>query len=102
MIMVRYEAIGRNMKVKDFGSLLEYMKKCLKVFSIQKNILSSPATVHHMVPGAGILYSKGPCHKFSILQQHPRVKQRLDPFSSLLPSQLRLVSSWFPDKVLNL
>jgi hypothetical protein len=80
MIMIHHQAIGSNPNIPEFYSLLEQIKEHLAVPFFKKNVLSPPATVHHMVPGIRILYSQRSSHMRLIAKRKIRVKRRLDPF----------------------
>jgi hypothetical protein len=80
MIMVHHQAIGSNPNIPELYGLLEQIKERLAVPFFNKNVLSSPATVHHMVPGIRILYSQRSSHMRLIAKRKIRVKRRLDPF----------------------
>ena len=56
--MIRHKTVGGNSNVPHFRSFLQQLRKHNIVLLIGKNILSTPASVHDMVPCIGIFDSK--------------------------------------------
>jgi hypothetical protein len=60
--MVCHKTVGSNPDVAHLRGFLKKFDKHLVVLSVTKYFFGSSTSVHHMVPGAGILYSKWTCH----------------------------------------
>ena len=56
MEVVRHLAIGGNSKIPNLHRLHQELKEALLDPLLQKNLLTPPTTVHHMVPGGDIRY----------------------------------------------
>jgi len=54
MVVVRHLAIAGNPQIPKLHRSLQELKESLVVPLLQKNLLTSPTTVHHMVPGIRI------------------------------------------------
>ena len=57
MVMVRHEAVGRNFEIKHFNGFIKDGDENFIVLGREEYLLSSPAPVHNVIPGAWIFYA---------------------------------------------
>jgi len=60
--------------------LLKKIRECMVIGLVGKDLLGSPATVHHVIPGIWIFYPQWLRYWFHLTRMNSRVKRRFEPF----------------------
>lgn len=80
VIMVGHQAVSRNLHIPALGGLANDFQKSSIIIRLKKNILSSAAAIHDMVPRPGKFNTKWSAHgKWLISQFALKANGRLDP-----------------------
>ena len=73
---LRHKAKCRNPDVKHLRGVLKKSDKSFIVITAREDIFAPPSTIHHMIPGIGVFYSKRSGHgkDFIVLREMSQAK----------------------------
>jgi len=80
VIMVGDHAVSSDLHIPHMGGFPEKSNKGEVVFSVCKDIIPPPSTIHHVIPSPWILYSQWSRHTGIVSKLEIIVNRRLDPF----------------------
>ncbi len=63
MIVVGHQGISVNLQAMFFAGIVQQFQKGKRIVIIANDKLAISSTVHHVVPGTGIIYSEWSSHK---------------------------------------
>ena len=80
MVAGGHDREARYFKLPQLCWLLEKIKECMVIGFVGKDLLGSPAMVHHVIPGIWIFYPQCSGHVFYLSRMNARVKGGLRRF----------------------